>query len=158
MSQFRSDNNAGLCPEAVAAILEANRGQRLKVAELSESAGQSEDVKFRIIDPPILPAVPIAPNRPLLIVAVLLGGLGAGAGLAFLRNQIEPVFSDVRDVRNVTGLAVLGPVLTMRTEHQLMRQKLEIGQIAGYVIALCGLFVVVLLFHQQGSRLIQAVI
>ncbi len=37
-------------------------------------------VKFEVVDPPSTPRVPAAPNRPLLLLGVLVVGLGAGAG------------------------------------------------------------------------------
>jgi hypothetical protein len=69
-----------------------------EVAELSQSAEESEDVQFRVIDPPLLPEDPVAPNRPFLLFGVLLAGLAAGGALglcaqpgraSFLRSESE---------------------------------------------------------------------
>ena len=66
--------------------------ERLQVAELSESAEENEDIKFRVFDPPLMPDDPASPNRPTLVMITLLVGLGAGGGLAFLLNRLNPVF------------------------------------------------------------------
>ena len=132
--------------------------QRLEVAELSESAEQSEDVKFRVIDPPRMPDRPTAPNRPLIIVLVLLGGLGAGAVVAFLANQLKPVFSNVRTLKTAVGLPVLGSVQVMRTSE---RQRWRMAQLATFgvgLIALGVVFTVALLMHEDGSQMLQSLV
>lgn len=42
-------------------------------------------VRFEVIDPPATPRAPAAPNRPILLVAVLIVGLGAGGGSSICR-------------------------------------------------------------------------
>lgn len=111
--------------------------QRLEIAELSESAEESEDVQFRIIDPPIFPEQPVAPNRGLLVFVVLIAGLGVGGGLAFFLNQLRPVFNDVVSLRTKTGLPILGTVSVMRT---LERKRLRVRQVACFSIGLVALF------------------
>ena len=53
--------------------------QRLESAKISEQAEQSADnVKFRVIEPPIVPVRPSGPDRVALNALVLLAALGAG--------------------------------------------------------------------------------
>lgn len=132
--------------------------QKLEVAELSESAEQSEKVKFRVIDPPLIPLEPAAPDRPKLLVLVLLAGIAAGGGFAFLGNQLKPVFMDPNLIREVTGLPVLGTILVMNTGT---RHRRQIGQITAFgsaLTALCLLFGVVIWFHHTGSLLFRSII
>lgn len=85
--------------------------QRLESARISEQADQStEDVKFRVIEPPTVPLVPSGPKRGLLSTLVLLASVGAGIGLAILLQQVRPVFSTKDSLRQATGLPVLGSV------------------------------------------------
>ena len=87
--------------------------QRLESARISQRADQSTgDVKFRVIDPPTMPAIASGPERTLLSALVLLASLGAGLGFALLLQQIRPVFSTKDTLRQVTGLPVLGSVRT----------------------------------------------
>ncbi len=69
----------------------------------------SADSKVRIIDPPRIAQVPIAPRRQLLISAVLLAAFGAGGGIVFLLQQIDQSFNSVHALREL-GLPVLGGI------------------------------------------------
>ena len=46
---------------------------------------EREAVKFEVVDPPTTPRSPVAPNRPLLLLGVLIVGIGGGA-LALSRS------------------------------------------------------------------------
>ena len=129
--------------------------QRLEVAQLSESAEQSEDVKFRVIDPPLLPLEPSAPYRPLLLIAVLMFGLGAGGALAFLSNQIKPVFQDMVALRSATGLPVLGSVTVMRTAERRSRRFRQLGYFGFAFLSLCIVCAVVLIFQEPASEAVR---
>jgi polysaccharide chain length determinant protein (PEP-CTERM system associated) len=105
--------------------------QRLRQAQLSEEADVSrEQVKFRIIEPPLLPILPSGPDRPLLLTAVLLLALGGGIGAAVLLHQVRPVFSSRAELRELTGLPVLGSIsltFSPALKEQLWRQPIAFG-------------------------------
>ncbi|HEY8289303.1 MAG TPA: XrtA system polysaccharide chain length determinant [Acetobacteraceae bacterium] len=83
---------------------------RLQSANIAQAADtQADKVKLQIIDPPEIPRLPAAPNRLLLITGVLLGGIGAGAGMTLLFGQLDRSFSSVDDLRAL-GLPVLGGI------------------------------------------------
>jgi polysaccharide chain length determinant protein (PEP-CTERM system associated) len=83
---------------------------RLEQAKVSDDAEQTGVVRFEIIDPPIAKFDPVAPNRPLLIIGALIAALGAGAGVAYLLQMLNPVVTSARNLAHVTGLPVLGEV------------------------------------------------
>ncbi len=60
-------------------------------------------VKFQVIDPPTTPRAPIAPNRPLLLLGVLIVGLGAGAGAAFALGQLRSTFATTAKLESAIG-------------------------------------------------------
>ncbi len=126
--------------------------QRLEVAELSESAEQSEDVKFRIIDPPLLPDTPAAPNRPLIIALVLLSGLAAGGAVAFLLNRMKPVFSSAKVLRDAIGLPVLGAVQIMRTKERRQWRKAQLVSFCGALGYFAGIVRRFSLVSRTGQR------
>ena len=132
--------------------------QRLEVAELSESADQSENVDFQVIEPPVLPTKPAAPNRPLLLTAVLAAAFAAGGGLAFLGNQLRPVFTDPRSLRLATGLPVLGTVRVLQTRERRSRRIAQLGSFGLAVSVLCVAFVAVLLLNDPGSEFAQSLL
>jgi len=84
--------------------------QRLETAKLSQDADRTGVVKFQIIDPPTAGLEPVAPKRGLLLGVVLLLGLGAALGSAYMLNRVRPVFMNARSLAEVIGLPVLGPV------------------------------------------------
>jgi polysaccharide chain length determinant protein (PEP-CTERM system associated) len=105
--------------------------QRLESAKISESAEQSADnVKFRVIEPPIVPFKPSGPERAILNTVVLLAALGAGIGLAVLLAQLRPTFT-ARDVlQRITGVPVIGTISAAIQEAVVpwyRRQGLMVG-------------------------------
>jgi protein tyrosine kinase modulator len=87
--------------------------QRLESARISESAEQSADnVKFRVIEPPLVPFKPSGPERAILNTLVLLASLGAGVGLAIVLGQLRPTFSTRELLQTVTGVSVIGTITT----------------------------------------------
>jgi len=110
---------------------------RRESAKLSgELSSTTEMMTFRIIDPPFLPIAPIGPNRPLLYSLVLLVALAAGIGTALLISQARPTFSGPGQMRELTGLNVLGTVSMNWTA--LEKRKRQRGQLVSSV-AFAGL-------------------
>lgn len=130
--------------------------QRLDVAELSESAEQSQDVQFQVIEPPVVPSEAVAPNRPVLLAGVLLVGLGAGCAVAIFLNQLKPVFSDVRSLRSATGLPVLGTIALLQTSELQRARASESALFAIGMACLCLVFVFVIWFQESGALLFQS--
>lgn len=83
------------------------RLQALNVAQAADT--QADKVKIMVVDPPQVPHIPVAPNRPLLVSLVLVLALGAGAGVPILLAQFDTSFSSVEDLRRI-GVPVLGGI------------------------------------------------
>ncbi|MEM7610322.1 MAG: XrtA system polysaccharide chain length determinant [Pseudomonadota bacterium] len=132
--------------------------KRLEVAELSDSAEQSEDVRFQVINPPQVPEKPDSPNRPLLLAGVLLAGLGAGGGIAFLISQLRPVFHHTSALSARVGVPVLGSVSLIVSDE---RRKQRISQVVIFgsgIAMLVVAFFAVVIFREQGVDLVRGVI
>lgn len=111
--------------------------QRREQAAMSESVeDEGERVQFRIIEPARVPTSPSAPNRSALFTGVLLLGVGAGGGLAFLLSQLRPVFDDRRTLNRITGFPVLGNVVFHRSEQQRQRERLWLLTFVGLSLLL----------------------
>jgi hypothetical protein len=101
-------------------------------------------MKFNVIDPPTTPRSPVAPNRPLLLFAVLVVGIGAGVGAAFAIGQLRSTFATTARLERATGLPVLGAISqTLNdTARALRKRRMKQFYMAG--AALGGIFVLLL--------------
>ncbi|MCS6854484.1 MAG: hypothetical protein NZ523_06985 [Elioraea sp.] len=94
-------------------VLQRNYQDLIARREALQIAGaarrEAERVRLEVIEPPVVPLKPEAPNRLLLLAGVLAAGLGAGAALAFVLGQFDTSFYTLRDLRQL-GLPVLGAV------------------------------------------------
>ncbi|MGJ3649694.1 XrtA system polysaccharide chain length determinant [Sphingomonas sp. GlSt437] len=104
---------------------------------------QTDAVKFTVVDPPTAPRSPTAPNRPLLLTGVLIAGLGAGVGAAFLMAQLRATFATATRLETVSGLPVIGSVTEVVTHAQtaLRRRRLLLyaGGLGALGVAYIGL-------------------
>ena len=83
---------------------------RRNSTEIANAADtKTERIQFRIVDAPQVPLVPVAPNRPLLVTAVLILGIGAGLAVPLLMMQFDHSFATLGQLRNL-GLPILGSV------------------------------------------------
>jgi polysaccharide chain length determinant protein (PEP-CTERM system associated) len=86
---------------------------RLQQANIAQAADtQADKVKLQIVDPPQTSRVPVAPNRLLLVSAVLLIGLGAGVALPVLFTQLDRSYATVDELRKL-GFPVLGSITSL---------------------------------------------
>ena len=94
---------------------------RLQSANIAQAADtQADKVKLQIVDPPEIPRIAAAPNRVLLLSAVLAAGVGAGAVIVLLLSQMDRSFNTVDDLRDL-GLPVLGGISIIRTRSIFRR-------------------------------------
>jgi polysaccharide chain length determinant protein (PEP-CTERM system associated) len=127
--------------------------ERLERAKFSDEAEQTGSVRMEIIDPTSASFSPVAPNRSLLILAVLVLGIGAGGALAYLLHQLKPVFSTPRQLAAVTGLQVLGVVSMTWLEKYNAHQRRGLLMYAGSAALLIFVAAAVFLVH---PRVVQA--
>jgi polysaccharide chain length determinant protein (PEP-CTERM system associated) len=111
--------------------------QRLESANISTEAEQTADsVKFRVVEPPVVPLAPIGPNRFLLSSLVLVASLAAGLATALLLAQMRPVFTSRDALGRISGLPVLGAITKLTAERFLPWYRTQAALVAGAVGAL----------------------
>jgi len=128
---------------------------RRESARMAESAdAMGDNVKFKIVDPPRLPILPVSPNRPLLSSMVLAMGLIAGGAFILLLAQLNPVVLDSNTLRKVSGMPVLGSVGRIWTPALKFKRKLEVGAFFTVGAGLVAVFIVVIIVNLYGNDLI----
>ncbi len=113
---------------------------------------EREAVKFEVVDPPTTPRAPIAPNRPVLLVAVLIAGIGGGCVVAFALSKVRSVFATTAGLERAMGLPVLGAISQNLTDRAKALRKRRLKYFYAASVALCCLLGVLLAveFIQRG--------
>ena len=112
---------------------------RLQAATIAEAADtQADKVHLRVIDPPEVPSLPIGPNRPLLLSAILAAGIGAGIASAVLLAQFDRSFATLDDLRAL-GLPVLGG-LSLINGPTLRHKLLSAAQVGVALVVLIAVY------------------
>ncbi|MFZ1743842.1 MAG: XrtA system polysaccharide chain length determinant [Pontixanthobacter sp.] len=109
-------------------VLKEKYDELLQDREEMKLRGQVENerssFKFEVIDPPTTPRTPAAPNRPLLLIGVLLAGIAAGIGAAFAVGQLRSTFATTAKLERALDLPVLGSIShTMTDAGRVLRAK-----------------------------------
>jgi len=132
-----------------------NKANYQKLLERRASAQMSGELtsasgllSFRIIDPPKVPDLPVGPNHRMFFSIVFMVALGAGVGVAFIISQIRPAFYSQSNLREVTGLPVLGTVPMIWTDQQIMQRKRRLFIFSFFMLCL-GMVYLFLLFYYR---------
>lgn len=126
------DRDYGVIREKHEELLTRREGVRIaKDVEV-----KTDKVQFRTIEPPSLPRQPASPNRPALVSLVLLLGVGAGLGIAFVLGQLHTTYATASQLRDAFELPVLGTISAVSFDATTHRIEL-----AAFGIILAGLLI-----------------
>jgi polysaccharide chain length determinant protein (PEP-CTERM system associated) len=128
--------------------------ERLERAKVTEDADQTGAMRFNVIDPPSASMRPLFPNRPIFLLGVLVAGLGAGAGLAFLRAQSNKVFEDTQTLARITGVQVFGISHGGNIDERESQKRRELLQFAAAAAVLVVITGAAVRFHSAGAYLL----
>lgn len=116
--------------------------KRRESAMISQSVEQkSNDVSFRVIDPPYVPREPSEPNKLLLNGVVLFIAVGMGVALALLLSLIKPVVIEPRSLVRLTNLPLLGSVSLVASPAERREKIISYVFFAGVSALLVLVFV-----------------
>lgn len=105
--------------------------------QLSEHASATDQVEFRVLNPPESGSDPVAPRRLLLLAVVLAGAFGAAGALSYALAQLRPVFSTARALRETTGFPVIGCVSRALVDPRAAtRRRLALASLSTAIVAL----------------------
>ena len=126
--------------------------ERDQIRLRGQAETQTDAVQFRVVKEPSLSNVPAAPNRPLLLAAVLIAGIGAGIGSAFALGHLQTNFPTAAKLERASGLPVIGSISQMLTGEQRVQRKQKMKLFYGASGALVGVWAMLLVaeFIQRG--------
>lgn len=120
-----------------------------EVAQELEKERKAE--RFSVGEPASLPINPTKPKRLQLAMIGLVGALGSGIGLAWLRDAIDPSVKGPLELARITRLPMLTPIpyIETRRERERLRRR---NWILGWMLSLLWAVVLVGLYFFLKSR------
>ena len=104
--------------------------QRLESARISENADESaENVKFRIVDPPVLALQPDGPPRRLFFFAVMLLSIIGGIGVTVALHLLKPVIMTREALHSAIGLPVMATMSELKPKVVQQWFEKEVPQV-----------------------------
>jgi uncharacterized protein involved in exopolysaccharide biosynthesis len=93
-------------------------------SELSENVEkQQKGEQFRVVEPANFPVKPIRPNRLLIVLAGLAGGLVGGVGLAVLLETMDTSFKKSDDINTFVNVPLLATIPAVLTRGSVLEQR-----------------------------------
>ena len=125
------------------------RRQSTEIANNADT--KTEKIQFRVVDPPQVPVVPAAPNRPLLVTLVLALGIGAGVATPLLMMQLDRSFATLNQLRPL-GIPILGSVSRLSFGGAQRRAAFQFVGVTASALVLVALYgtLLVLSFRSIG--------
>jgi hypothetical protein len=113
------------------------RRESAKISGDREASGQK--AQFRIVEPPVTPSSPSGPNRPLLLSAVLVLGVGAGIAVALGLSLMKSTYNTVNQLREDIDLPILGAITEIGSTRKTAMKSIDYS-----LFAACGALVLCL--------------
>lgn len=83
---------------------------------------QDKSTVFRIVDPAVLPFVPVSPNRVKIILMGIIAGIGAGLGVILLKDQLDNTVKNL-DMAKQLGMPILAVIPRIEDPLSLVKQS-----------------------------------
>ena len=131
---------------------------RLNTAQMSEDATQTgNNLKFRVISPPIVPLLPVDLHRGLLLLVGFLMALAIGGAFAYFLYKIKPVFVSLKGLRDLGDYPVIGAFSLIESPTRRRENRRKIVGFCMGVGLLAGVVVVGIAFSGPLANLMQHV-
>jgi polysaccharide chain length determinant protein (PEP-CTERM system associated) len=123
--------------------------ERREAARLAKRLNaETNEIQFRITDPPVIPTKPSGLPHGLMMAGVLVAGIGSGLGWTFLRLQMDRTLQTVKQLSETFGLPILGAVSLVHSAFDRRLRFLDNLALGGAALGLLGAFAVVFYLYQ----------
>ena len=113
------------------------RREATQIAHAADT--KTEKIQFRIVDPPQVPVLPSAPNRPMFVSVVLLFGIGAGFAIPLALTQLDRSFATVGQLRSL-GLPIVGSVSRLSLGAARRRAAVQLAGVCASAFLLIAVY------------------
>ncbi len=121
--------------------------------DLSEKAADSDEAKFKVLNPPHADFEPVAPKRPLFYAGIFVFALLVGGGVCWLLAAVSPVFTSAAILRAVVGLPVIGVVGEALQGPKRAQRRVALAAFGGACGLLAALLMLAVLYEMRGAGL-----
>ncbi|MFN4239691.1 MAG: XrtA system polysaccharide chain length determinant [Erythrobacter cryptus] len=132
-------------------VLRKNYEKLLEDREALRTRGKVEDkasqFRFDVIQQPSVPQKPAAPNRPLLLLGVLVVGIGAGVAAAYAMAQLKAGFATPKKLEAALALPVIGAISLNLSDAARALEKKRLTQFFGACGGLVAVFMVLIVIE-----------
>lgn len=143
IDQARLDRDYDVLRDQYNKLLQQRESAKLR----ADATGKTGGVSFRVIDQPSLPRQPAAPNRTMLLTAVLIAGAVVGSGVAFAKSQLSNVYTTTQQLAKASGLPVLGSISEVITAETRQIRRKQMMWFSSAAAGLPGMFMLLMLIE-----------
>lgn len=131
---IEKENQKNLYNQLVARHGQSEVGKQMEV--------QDKSMTFRVVDPAVLPAKPDSPNRLMIMLGGIAGGLAGAFGILFLLDSMSSTLKSSEACRQfgVPVLAVIPQIIDPAVQEQQQKRNLRLYAAAGAYFLLLLVF------------------
>jgi polysaccharide biosynthesis transport protein len=154
------NGRAATAPEMEAELLQLNRNYEVIKSQQTQLQQRREQLlvergmimslqayKINLVDPPVVPLKPVAPNRVVLLSAVLIAAVLLGLGVSFVMSQLHTTFLTISRLRDSVSVPVLGGISAITSDQHRNQTRLWLLIFGIAITALLVLYGILLAFE-----------
>jgi uncharacterized protein involved in exopolysaccharide biosynthesis len=111
------------------------KGKQMQAEVAVELEKDRKAERFTLSEPATLSRTPVSPNRPRIVLGGFVASLGAGLGLAWLRELFDRSVKGPWELARIASVPILTPIPYIETEAERRRQRRR-AWIIGCLVAL----------------------
>jgi polysaccharide chain length determinant protein (PEP-CTERM system associated) len=128
--------------------------QKLENARVSKNLELADkSTKYRVVDPPLLPRIPVKPNRVILIFAGIILGIASGAGTVIGLDYFNHSFKDEDTLQKELNMPILAAVPSIVIEEDVVAEKVldkKVFTAAAAYLSVIGVVLIADMLYRMG--------